>query len=154
LKKTEISEFLQLLRHIDVRGIFLLPTGNSLLQLIRYVFVGGSAFVIDFSIYCLLEFLGLNYLVASVFAFVISFIFNFFVSRVFIFKNSAPEKAGAGEFTAVIIISVVGLALTEALLYIGTGCIGFDYRASKIAASVIVLFWNYFARKWFVYRKR
>jgi putative flippase GtrA len=96
----------------------------------------------------------MHYLLAGVAAFLVSFVFNFYVSRVFIFKKSAPEKAGPKEFSAVIAISVIGLALTEALLYLGTGRLGFDYRASKIIASVIVLFWNYFARKQFVYRAR
>lgn len=154
MKKADIKELMGLLRARDMKGLLAAPTDNPLTQLFRYGLVGGSAFVIDFGCYCLLGFLGMHYLLAGVAAFLVSFVFNFYVSRVFIFKKSAPEKAGPKEFSAVIAISVIGLALTEALLYLGTGRLGFDYRASKIIASVIVLFWNYFARKQFVYRAR
>ena len=154
MKKADVRELLGLLWARDMKGLLSAPTDNPATQLFRYGLVGGGAFVIDFACYCLLGFLGLHYLLAGIAAFLVSFVFNFYASRVFIFKKSAPEKAGAKEFSAVITISVVGLALTELLLYLGTGLLDFDYRASKIIASVIVLFWNYFARKRFVYRTR
>lgn len=85
-------------------------------------------------------------------SFIAGFAFNFSVSRLLIFKATVTEKANAKELLAVLLISLIGLILTEALLLVGTEIILMDYRASKIIASIIVLFWNYFARRKFVYR--
>lgn len=152
MKKSELSEALVLLRCLDWKALLVAPTENALLQFARYIFVGGSAFVVDFGSYCLLGLLKVHYLAAGVLSFVAGFVFNFCVSRLLIFKTTATEKANAKELLAVLLISLIGLLLTEALLLVGTEIIQMDYRVSKIIASIIVLFWNYFARKIFVYR--
>lgn len=148
-----MKEFFGLLVRFDLRGLLTEPTNNGVLQLFRYLFVGGCSFLIDFGVYCLLEAVGLHYLVAGVIAFIVSFAFNFFVSRILIFRTTAAEKANARELLGVAAISVTGLALTELLLYLGTDILLIDFRLSKIIASILVLFWNYAARKLFVYRK-
>lgn len=142
-----------MLRTFDLRGILVAPTENEILQLFRYIFVGGTSFMIDFAAYCLLEFAGMHYLIAGIVAFLLSFSFNFTVSRVLIFQSNATKKASLRELLGVIFISVVGLGLTELLLYLGTDFLRMDFRVSKIIVSVIVLFWNYAARKLIVYRK-
>jgi len=45
---------------------------------------------------------------------------------------------------------VVGLLFTEALLYIFTEWVHIHYMISKIIATIIVFFWNFFARKLFI----
>lgn len=147
-----MKNILCLLRKCDWRGLMLLPTENAMLQFFRYIFVGACAFFVDFSSYCILEAVGLHYLLAGVFAFLISFIFNFCISRVLIFKSAASEKATAQELTGVALISLVGLGLTELLLFVGTDLLEMDFRISKVVSSILVLFWNYTARKLFVYR--
>lgn len=152
MKKSDFLEVLALLKRLKWKALLIAPTENSLLQFGRYILVGGSAFIVDFGSYCLLGLLGVHYLVAGVVSFIAGFAFNFSVSRLLIFKATVTEKANAKELLAVLLISLIGLILTEALLLVGTEIILMDYRASKIIASIIVLFWNYFARRKFVYR--
>lgn len=151
-KKNELIESLQLLKKFDWNGLLFAPTKNSLLQLGRYVLVGGSAFLVDFGAYCWLEYMGLHYLLAGVLSFIAGFLFNFLVSRWMIFRQSAASRVNVHEIISVFAISLIGLALTEGLLFVGTDFLSMDFRVSKIAASIIVLFWNYIARKVFVYK--
>lgn len=148
-----MKELVFLLRTRDWTGLLSAPTENSVLQLFRYVLIGGSSFAIDFGIYCILGEIGINYLIAGILAFIISFLFNFSVSRVLIFKSSASQKAIAKEFVGVIVISIIGLGFTELLLFLGTDLLHADFRISKIMASIFVLIWNYSARRLFIYRK-
>ena len=69
-----------------------------------------------------------------------------------IFRQSAASQVNVREIVSVLAISLIGLVLTEGLLFVGTDFLSMDFRMSKIAASIIVLFWNYIARKVFVYR--
>lgn len=147
-----MKEFWNRLRKGDFRGLLIEACDDPFIQLFRYCIVGGCAFLIDFGVYCLLKYLGMYYLVAAIFSFLISFAFNFLVSRVMIFKNAAQHTVVHKELFGVVAISVIGLGLTELLLFICTSLCGMDYRLSKIVASILVLLWNYAARKIFVYK--
>ena len=68
--KDELFEVLQLLKSLDWRELIFAPTENSLLQLGRYVLVGGRAFVVAFGAYCWLEYIGIHYLLAGIISFV------------------------------------------------------------------------------------
>ena len=57
------------------------------------------------------------------------------------------------EFILFIIISLIGLGLTEWLMWLFTDGLGLFYLASKAIAAVIVLLWNFFAKK-LMYRKK
>ena len=149
-----MSEFWSFLRHGNWQALLRDPTENGVLQLFRYGLVGGCAFLIDFGVYCLLTKLGMYYLLSGVFSFVVSFLFNFYVSRTLIFQTAAAKTVPHREFIGVVAVSVIGLGLTELLLYLFTDALGIEYRLSKIIASLLVLIWNYAGRKWFVYRTR
>ena len=136
----------RLLWNCDWSGLLYAPTNNGWLQLFRY------GFVVDFGVYCILGWLGMQYLLAGIISFIAGFAFNFLVSRWMIFRSTASSKIDVRELISVLAISVIGLLLTEALLFPGTDLIGLDYRIAKIAASILVLFWNYAARKIFVYK--
>lgn len=146
-----MKELFELLFRFHLKELFLMSTQNNWIQLFRYCFVGTGAFLVDFGCYCLLAWLGLHYLLASLISFLLGFAFNFSVSRYLIFSVSQKGKIVSKEVFSVLFISVTGLFLTQLLLYLGTELFRMDFRFSKIIASVLVLFWNYAARKMFVY---
>ena len=151
--KGDLMELFTLTRKKDWPGLFYMSTTNKWVQLFRYSFVGGGAFVVDFGTYCGLEYSGVPYLIAGIFSFFAGFIFNFLLSRWLIFRSDASKKISGQELFSVLIISLLGMVFTEILLFLGTDLLKVDFRASKIIASLIVLFWNYAARKIFVYKK-
>ncbi len=134
------------------RQLFLEPTENGWIHFFRYVFVGGSAFVLDFIIFTILQHRGMHYLLAELVSFSVGFLFNFWGGRKLIFRNGSTEKAGTGELVAVLTVALLGLGLTELLLYIGVEWFELHKLVSKAIAAIVALFWNYFARKKFVYR--
>ena len=148
-----LAEVFSLLRTGNWQALFYGATTNGWIQLFRYGFVGGGAFIVDFGTYCLLEWKGFHYLTAGVLSFVVGFAFNFLVSRWLIFCATASAKIEVRELVSVLVISLIGLLLTEGLLFVGRDLLQFDSRVSKIVASIIALFWNYVARKIFVYNK-
>lgn len=134
------------------RELFLDPTENKWISFFRYVFVGGSSFVLDFLIFTLLEHFGMNYLLAEVLAFCVGFIFNFVGGRKLVFRTGSEEKADVKELVGVLTVALLGLGLTELLLYIGIEWLSLHKLVAKAISGILVMFWNYFARKWFVYK--
>ena len=136
------------------RKLFVEKTDNIMLQFFRFIFVGGTAFLIDFFIYfSLVHFLNVNYLISAAIAFFISVLANYYLSTSWVFNQSQIENR-AIEFNLFLAISFVGLIFTEILLYIFTDMWGINYLLSKIIASILVLFWNFSARRVMFYGKR
>ena len=136
-----------------IRKLFVDKTDNIFLQFFRFFFVGGTAFIIDFSIYVLLCYFNVNYLIAAAIAFFISVIANYILSTSWVFNQSQIENR-AVEFNIFLAISIVGWIFTEILLYLFVDIINFDLITSKIIASFLVLFWNFGARRLMFYGKK
>lgn len=126
--------------------LFLQKTDNIFLQFFRYIFVGGTAFVVDFFfLYFFSDICGIHYLLSGVLSFIISVLVNYIMSTKWVFNQENIENRVV-EFN-LFIISTIGLIFTEILLYIFTDIIGLYYLISKIISAIIVLFWNFIARR-------
>lgn len=123
------------------------PTDNIMIQFFRYVFVGGTAFVVDFFfLYFFSDICGIYYLISAVFSFIISVLVNYVMSTRWVFNQDNIENKVV-EFNLFMLISTIGLVFTEILLYFFTDICGMHYLISKIISAVIVLFWNFLARR-------
>ena len=147
-----MNKILELIRKGNLRGLLIDKTNDSLLQFCRYIFVGGAAFLADWGALFLLERAGLHYLSAACPAFFIGLAVNYALSKKMVFTEKL--KSPAAEFSVYGIIGLVGLGLTEALMYLFTGVLGLYFMLSKPIAAAIVLFWNFAARKAILYRKK
>lgn len=128
------------------------PTTNPLVQFFRYVFVGGCSFVVDAGVLWLLAHMGMHYLYAACFGFAAGLFCNFILSRALVFRAQSARVGRVLEFAGYALIGLIGLGLTEALLYFFTEIVLFHYMISKVIASAVVLFWNFFGRKHLLYR--
>ncbi len=129
-------------------------TDNLLLQFFRYIFVGGTAFVIDFGLlYVFTSYLNIYYLISAVLSFLISVLVNYVMSTKWIFNQDNINNKLV-EFNLFILISTIGLVFTEIILYLLTDICGIYYMISKIIASILVLFWNFSARRVMYYGKK
>lgn len=132
--------------------LFYGSTDKLLVQFVRYFFVGGLAFVVDFGLlYILTEYAGLHYLLSATLSFIAGLLVNYIISCLWVF-NGSKFKNRLVEFLFFAAIGVVGLALNDALIWLFTDCIGTHYMFSKIVAAAMVYLWNFFARKYLVFR--
>ena len=123
------------------------PTDNIFIQLFRYIFVGGTAFVVDFFfLYFFSDICGIYYLISAIFSFIISVLVNYVMSTKWVFNQDNIENKVV-EFNMFMLISTIGLVFTEILLYFFTDICGLHYLISKIISAIIVLFWNFLARR-------
>lgn len=142
----EMREIFKLTFHFKFNELLFKKTNNSLLQFCRYVVVGGLSFIVDaFTLYTLTN-MNIYYLVSNVFGFIVGVTLNYFLSKLMVFKDKNYSKRR--EYIIFMIISVIGLIFTTILMYLFTDLIGFNYMVSKMIAAIIVLIWNYGARKY------
>lgn len=122
-------------------------------QIFKFGIVGGLAFAIDYSIMVLCkEIFKLDVLLAAGLGFTISVIFNYIASVKWVFdvnKNNSKAK----QFITFIIFSIIGLILTEIIMYMGTDKMHISYLIVKVAATLIVMVFNFITRKLFLEEK-
>jgi len=134
------------------RKLLLEPTQDVWLQAFRSVFVGGVSFLVDAGILFFLEMAGLHYLWAAAVSFIFGLFTNFGLSKQFIFIKNRVKVNHISEFALFALVGVIGLFFTEALLYLFTDIFHLYFMISKMIATIFVLFWNFGARKFLLYR--
>ena len=122
-------------------------------QIFKFGIVGGSAFVIDYGIMiALTEVVGINYLISSGISFAVSVIYNYILSVRWVFeveKNGDKRK----EFIVFIVLSLIGLALNQLLMWVTVSGIHIFYMVAKILVTVVVMIYNLITRKLFLEKK-
>jgi len=127
-------------------------TNNTFIQLFRYTFVGGVAFIVDFSLlFFLTEFFGVYYLISAAIAFLLGLAINYILSIVWVFSERTFRNKWF-ELGIFALIGIVGLGFNELFIWFFTEHIHFHYLLSKIVSTVFVYLWNFFARKSILFR--
>ncbi len=142
-------------------------------QLIKFAFVGGTSFVIDFAITMLVSYICRSMgnstenaaVIGGVFGFVISLIYNYFMSMHFVFERREDLDRRL-EFLIFLILSLVGLGLNALIMYFGVIVCKhvlpeFEARQPalvtagvKMVATAIVMIYNFISRKLTLEKKK
>lgn len=119
-------------------------------QIMRFGVVGAIAFVIDYGLLALLtEVFGVNYLISATVSFTVSVVFNYAASMRYVFRRK-EGMSRRREFAVFVVLSVIGLGLNNACMWAGVELLGIHYLVVKIAATFIVMVWNFVTRKKFL----
>ena len=126
-------------------------TDNEFVKIILYLFVGGTAALVEWGLFYLFTAAaGINYLIATAGAYFLSTLYHYFLGNVLVFTSGA-RYGKAKELSLVFLVSGMGLLFNLILMYIFVGLFGIDGLVSKIAATCIVVVWNYLARKKWIF---
>jgi putative flippase GtrA len=127
-------------------------TDRTHIQFFRYIFVGGAAFIVDIvSLFIFTDVFGVYYLVSAAIAFLLGLAANYALSISWVFNKRTLDNKWS-EFTIFATIGIIGLGLNELIIWLFTDYIGLYYLVSKIIAAALILFWNFFARKFTLFR--
>lgn len=119
-------------------------------QFVKFAGVGGVAFVIDFAVMVFLhEVIGLSEVLSATVSFIVSVVFNYFASMHYVFSHK-DDMSRKREFAIFVVLSAIGLGLTDALMWLGTDPLNLDYRLVKVGATAIVTVYNFITRKIFL----
>ena len=122
-------------------------------QIIRFGFVGGTAFIIDAGIlFILTQFLNVHYLISGMISFTVSVIYNYILSIMWVF-DAKKDSNKAQELSIFIGLSVIGLGINQFIMWVMVDKIGVYYMLSKIVSTFVVMVYNFITRKIFIEQK-
>ena len=121
-----------------------------LIQIFKFVIVGGIATIIDWVVYYILyNIIRINPLVANIGSFSISVVYNYIASVKWVFTVN-EQKTKKRLFIEFVILSIIGLLLTELIIYGGIKYMNIEAMVIKIIATAIVMVFNFVTRKIFL----
>lgn len=127
-------------------------TGRAgmLYDMVKYGAVSVIALVVDFSSMMLMHSLGINYLLATTLAFLFGLVTNYVISNRLVFKNPKINNSQI-LFIAFGLVGVIGLIINDFIIWFTHSELQLNLVLSKIIAVTIVFFWNFLARRNFLY---
>lgn len=135
-------------------------TDNELIKVILYLFVGGTAALVEWSLFYLLfhyllHGLGLSItaltMLVTALAFSLSTLYHYFLGNILVF-DSGSRYGRSKELSLVFAVSVMGLLFNLLLMYIFVSLLAWHPMFSKVLTSCIVVVWNYLSRKKWIFR--
>ena len=135
-------------------------TNNEFIKVILYLFVGGTAALVEWGLfylffYYLLVGLGLSVdaltMVATALAFGLSTLYHYFLGNILVF-DSGSKYDKSKELSLVFLVSIMGLVFNLVLMYIFVGVLAWQPMFAKVLTSCIVVVWNYLSRKKWIFK--
>lgn len=119
---------------------------SRLYEMLRFVFVGGACFLLDYGLlYILTAYAGLYYLVSAAVSFTVSVFINYWLCLVCVFRSADAQTRRAKMlfFGS----SIAGLGLNQLLMYSLVDLAHIHYMIAKLIAAGIVMLWNYVLKR-------
>jgi putative flippase GtrA len=116
-------------------------------QFSRFVLVGGFSTALQYLIlFVLVQAGGVDAVIASSVGYVLSALANYDLNYRLTFRSRVPYLGGMARYA---LVTSTGFLLNGAIMAAGTKLLGVHYFVAQVAATIVVLFWHFFAhRRW------
>ena len=119
------------------------------LQFARYAVVGVCATAAQYIILVLLvEFLGMEAVIASTLGAIAGSIVSYFMNHRFTFKSEKRHREALWQFYS---IAIIGTALNALLMYSGTHGLQMHYMIAQVMTTGLVLIWNFTGNRYWTF---
>jgi putative flippase GtrA len=121
------------------------------MKIVKYFFVGGIAAVVDIGLFYLgAGVASWNYLIVGTVSFTLATVVNYVISVRIVFQ-SGVRFSRHHELVLVFLVSCLGLAINQAILYACISRLSVAILPAKLVATGGVFLWNYLLRSRFVF---
>lgn len=117
-------------------------------QFFDFALVGFLATIIDYLVFVLFfNVLNTHYLIATILAFVIATVFNYWASMRYVFVSRYQADEKLKEIIIFVSLSILGMVLTSILMVLTVDGWQIPANIAKILVTGVVMVFNYVSRK-------
>jgi putative flippase GtrA len=122
-----------------------------ILKFLKFCLVGASGMIIDFgTTWVLKEHIKINKYIANSTGFIFAATSNYLLNRFWTFQSENTQVAA--EYLTFVLISVIGLGINNAVIYLLTEKLKINFYVSKLFAVGVVTIWNFSMNYLFTFR--
>ena len=124
-------------------------------EIILYLIFGGLTTLVNLvSYFVLREVFSIGINISTVIGWFLSVVFAFFTNKYFVFEATNNDKKGfLVEITGFFSARILSLLLDMLILFIFVTILKFNEALIKIISNIFVIIFNYFASKFFIFKK-
>lgn len=123
-------------------------------RLLRYLLVGGTAFVFEYAVFSFLySLLGVRLLVANSMSFIWGLVLSFTLQRAWAFKKDKFDKTVRKQFLLFGGLALCNLLVINILLGYLTKH-GLDARIGKVVVMLVIVCWNFLLMNRLIFKKK
>jgi putative flippase GtrA len=115
-------------------------------EFVHYIGVGGAAFIADFALLAILTLVGLQYLAATLLAFLLGTWVNYQLSIRWVFTYRAIDTRGT-EFGLFLLVGVITLGISLALMALLVEGLAMHVLLAKCVVTAFTLIANFAGRR-------
>ena len=146
------------MKSVKNKTLYFLENHRLVRQMLRFSFMGTTAFILDTLLFWIFIKCGINQNIALAMAFILTLVYNYIFSIRWVFE--AKKKNSSATMFVFAVLSVIGLVLTEIIYSVLIHLI-IDYSLNihpsdtwklfaKVVSSFIVMIYNFVTRKLFL----
>lgn len=123
-------------------------------EIINYIITGGFGTVVNIGTFTLFRTLNFDITISNIFAWVITIIFVYILSKFFVFKTAdKSKKESTKEFIMFVLARLATLGIEILLLNLTIEAMRMNEFIAKTSAQVVVIVLNYILSKLLVFTK-
>jgi putative flippase GtrA len=120
-------------------------------QMLRFVIIGAITASLDFgTMYLLVRFAGMGYLLATAIGFLLGSAVNYILSILWVFRSGRFTRRRY-EFSSFIFFSLLGLGMNQLSMLLLVQSVGVYYTVAKVVTIGIVTVFNFVSKKYLVF---
>lgn len=125
-------------------------------ETITYLIFGVLTTVVNYAVYYLFyHYTDVDLIVYNTIAWIVAVLFAFVTNKLFVFESKGWKLSILGkEFISFIIARLLSLLIETAFLALTVNLCKMNELTAKLAACVLVVIFNYFASKFFIFKKK
>lgn len=145
------AKYIEVLKYFGIYDFLVILQGKYG-QVIKFIIAGGTGAVIELGLFILFtELLSIHYLLANLVAISVAILVNYIISQKWVFESGRHTKEL--EIVAFIIISGFIVFLNQLLMWGLVDGFFMNEKLSKILSIALVAIFNFFAKKYLVFKK-
>lgn len=128
---------------------------KKMIEFIKFSFVGGAMTLLSLGLFsAFVEFVKLNYLIASIISYIIVVILSYYLNLLFTFSEKITNvKKDINQLIQYFVMRLIMLVVDSILLYLFVDILNINIYVGKISLTVILLLATYPISKLIIVRK-
>ena len=134
-----------------MKGVFRNLLGS---ELNRYIVAGIAAVLVDYTVLIIAtEFVGIHYLISNICSYMSGLLVAYTLNTRWVFRYRKYEQKTRMEFSIFVVIVLIGLAISEAMIYMLVESLALPYTLAKLVSIGAIFIFNFMAKKRFLFTR-